>query len=159
SARLSSLVNNANGQYRVETLVDIGSPQNSPPVSSMAPVVQFPNGAIDGFQIPAVDPNVDPLTFRFPTSLAGSGLLTGYTQPAGLQLSSSGLLTWNLTSGFTTGSVYSAQVMIEDHSSTGAVKSKTPVDFLIQIVAPTSSNHAPTVSASPAGPFNPQPGQ
>ena len=46
--------------------------------------------------------------------------------------------------------------MVEDHSggATGPVKSKVPIDFVLQVTNPRHRAQ-PTVTASPAGPFQP----
>jgi hypothetical protein len=154
--RLSTLQNNHDQNFRNETLVDVGA-GNSPPVSSLPPIVQVPANQNISFQIPATDPNGDPITYRLATSLEESGGTTGFVQPTGLAVSSTGLVTWH--SG-TLGQLFNAAVMVEDHvgTTTGAVKSKVPVDFIMKVVD-TVSESPPTVSANPPGPFTPPAGQ
>lgn len=146
--RISSLVfpnahiNNPDGEYRIETVVNVGG-TNSSPVSALPPIVNCPINAVCSFQVPGSDPNGDPLRFRLSTSAeaggAGSFVQPGPPQaPNAASISSSGLYTWN-TTGATLGptgynTLYSTQIMIEDLDAQGNPKSKTPVDFFIQLV-------------------------
>ena len=66
-------------------------------------------------------------------------------------------MTWN-TVGLNQSNPWTAQVVIEDLDGNGNVKSKTPVDFLLQIV-PSTGNNPPTCSITPSGPFSVEPGQ
>lgn len=134
-------INNPDGNYRIETRVTPGS-GNRPPVSTMPPVVLCPRNALCSFQVPATDPDGDPITYRLSTSTEASGSSTGFIQPGPPQapnaaaISSSGLYTWNST-GATVGTgttYYSTQVTIEDRDGSNNVKSKIAVDFLIQLV-------------------------
>src|SRR5262245_46416968 len=60
-------INNPDGDYRIETLVNAGS-GNRPPVSTMPPIVLCPKNGICAFTVPAADPDMDPVTFRLSTS-------------------------------------------------------------------------------------------
>lgn len=146
-------INNADGDYRLETRVNVGT-GNGSPVSSMPPIVQCPLNGVCALLIPGSDPNNDVLRFRLSTAAeAGSG----FTQPgppeapnAATVNSATGLFTWN-TTGAQTGSptLYSAQIMVEDLTGPGGtVKSRVPVDFFIQLVAqagtPPVFDHPPT---------------
>ena len=131
--------------YNLQTRVMVGT-TNNPPVSSFPTVINLPIGAPAAtFTIPATDPDGDPVTFRLartgsPTTTTSPGDTareSGLTiqAPPNFTLSSTGVITMN-TIGRTVDSQYSVQVMVEDrNASTGAVKSKTPVDFLIRMVA------------------------
>src|SRR5262249_1620358 len=78
-------------------------------------------------------------------------------QPSGFTISSTGLINWNVlnSGGLATvsGDLWTAQVVVEDRDASGNVKAKVPVDFVLQITDP--QNIAPTVVASPTGPFQP----
>jgi hypothetical protein len=131
-ARISG---SGNDKYNLETVVNVtgSAPFNNPPVSSLPSVINVAIGQPAAtFTIPASDPDGDAVSFRLSTTLE-SGLPT--PAPAGLSLSSStGVVTLNTTntSVYTVGGLYAVQVMLSDG------KSKTPVDFLIHIVNPSS---------------------
>lgn len=138
--------------YNLQTIVTAGG-TNRPPVSSFPTVINVPvNATTVTFTVPATDADGDPMTFR----LSGTGQPTGASDvthesgltnqnATGLNLASDGTITMN-TTGLNANFQYSFQLMIEDHNAaTSAVKSKTPVDFLIRMV-PASS---PPVFTSP----------
>ncbi len=130
-------INNPDGGYRVETIVNVGS-GNRPPVSATAPIVNCPINAVCSFLIQAADPDGENLSFRLSTSAEASSF-SGFNQPGPPNAPNSatidpntGLYTWD-TTGATLGPIgfntlYSTQVTIEDGSS------KVALDFLIQLV-------------------------
>jgi hypothetical protein len=150
-------INNHDGGYRVETLVNVGT-GNSSPVSALPPIVVCPISALCSFFVPAADPNSDPVRFRLSLPAEASSV-TSFVQPgppnapnAAAINSATGLYTWDTTgatlapAGFNT--LYSTQVTIMDLDSAGNVKSKVAVDFLIQLVPLTPPlpvfDHPPT---------------
>lgn len=165
AARISTtagLKNNGDGNFRTETLVNVGAAPTNPfsgnhsPVSSLPPIVQVQDNQIWTFQLPAVDPDGDPLTYRLATALeAASG--GPYVHPGNFSISTSGLITWDVRNvgGLATvsGDLWTTQIEVEDHTVGGGVMSKIPVDFLLQIIADT--NDLPVVNAVPPGPFAP----
>lgn len=148
--RISNSVNNANGGYSIQTLVELVSGNRSP-VASLPPIVNLPQSATASFFVPATD--ADPnstLSWRL-ASAAEAGDGGAFSQPAGLTVNSTtGLVQWN-TSLIAIGSYYSCQVIIEDrHSSTGELQTRVAVDFLILIVPCDPGNATPAfVSPSP----------
>jgi hypothetical protein len=165
---LVNVRNNSAGSFQTLTLVTIGAapgnpyPGNRSPVSSLSPIVQVADNQIATFQVPAADPDgtTDTLTYRLSTATEASGNASGFVQPTGLTISSTGLVTWDIrNSALATipGDLWTAQFMVEDHSggAAGPVKSKVPVDFILKIGQPVAVNAPPTVNASPAGPFQP----
>lgn len=146
--RISSLllgnahINNPDGNYRIETIVNVGSGNNSP-VSSLPPIVVCPQNSVCSFFIPAGDPDGDRLKWRLSTALEASGTPSFFQPgppfaPNAASVSLDGLYTWD-TTGAALGppgsnTYYSSQVVVEDLGATGAVKSKVAVDFLIQLV-------------------------
>jgi hypothetical protein len=136
-------INNPDGGYRVETLVNVGTQGgNSSPISALPPIVLCPINAVCSFQVPGTDPNADTLSYRLSTSAEASAF--GFTQPGpphatnAAAVSSTGLYTWD-TTGATLApaggnTLYSTQVTVEDRTAAGALKSKVAVDFLIQLV-------------------------
>lgn len=148
-------VNNPDGVQRVETIVNVGS-TNSSPVSTMPPIVLCPINGICTFSVPAADANGDSLRWRMSTSSEAGG----FAQPGPPTAPNSatvnpatGVYTWDTTgaalgpAGSTT--LYSTQVTIEDLDAGGAVKSKTAVDFLIQLTTQVGS---PPVFDQPPSP-------
>ena len=151
-------INNPDGIYRVETIVNVGTQSgNRSPVSNLPPIVSCPINALCSFQVPAADADGDPLTYRLSTSAeAGGG--GGFTQPGPPQatnaagISATGLYTWDTTGATLAGSgntYYSTQVTIEDRDGANAVKSKVALDFLIQLVTVVGN---PPVFDSPPTP-------
>lgn len=159
----TGLQNNADGNERTETIVNVGT-GNASPVTSVAPIVQVPDNQIWTFQIPALDPDSDALTYRLATSAEAAGALP-FVHPGNFSISNTGLITWDIrnSGGLATipGNLWSTQIIVEDHSGgiNGPIKSKIPVDFLLRIGQAAANNNPPTVSASPAGPFQPVAGQ
>lgn len=162
--RISSLflgnthINNPDGGYRVETRVNVGT-GNSPPVSTLPPIVVCPTNDVCQFFIPAGDANGDRLRFRLSASAEASSF-GPFNQPGPPfasntpSLDTQGLYTWN-TTGATLGpagtnTLYSSQVTIEDLDPSGQVKSKSALDFLVQLVpkigVPPTLNLPPTIS-------------
>lgn len=133
-------VNNSNGPYRVETLVNVGT-GNSSPRSALPPVVQCPINGLCTFTVPAADPDGDRVRFRLSTSQeAGDPFIQPgpphAPNPATVD-PTTGEYRWDTTgaqvaSGGPT--LYSTQVTIEDLDPGGARKSKVAVDFLIQLI-------------------------
>jgi hypothetical protein len=133
--RISSLVNNPDGNYRVQTTVNVGS-GNSSPVSSLTPIINLPvNNAAASFAIPVLDPNGNPLSFRLATAAEAAGGF--YNHPAGLSVNSStGVVSFS-TVGKTVGQLYTTQIIIQDGTSSIAL------DFIIKIVQ--AVNNTPPV--------------
>lgn len=130
--------------YRSETIVNAGI-LNEAPVSSVPAVVQVADNAVFTYQLAAVDPDGDSLTFRVGdrSEFIGSG--SGPVAPAGATVSSTGLLTWDVRDSIasvTPGQLYTMTAMISDGLTS------TPIDFLLQIVD-TASNQAPAFTLVP----------
>lgn len=133
-------INNPDGSYRTETIVNVGTGNRSPS-SALPPIVACAINTVCSFLVPGADPNGDPLTFRMATAAeAGSG----FRQPGppfapnAAAVSPSGLYTWDST-GAALGppglrTFYSTQVIITDSDAQGAPKSKVAVDFFIELV-------------------------
>ena len=124
--RLSSLENNADGSYYVESLVNVGTGNNSP-VSTLPSIINTQEGQNPAsFTIPATDPDGDVLSYRLAnpaeTNNAASNL------PPNFAIDSvSGLVTFN-TVGLAIGSLYNGIIAIEDGQT------KVLQDFIIEIV-------------------------
>lgn len=147
--RLSTLANDADGGYRTETVVNPGVGNNSP-VTTIQPIVNLQTGLNPAqFQIPAFDPDGQPLTF----TLATPAQKGGGPQPTGLTISSSGLVSFS-TVGQPNGRLFTMQAMVSDGAS------RVPIDFLIRIVntsTPPVFNYAVTPINGQT--FSVQPGQ
>jgi hypothetical protein len=158
--RISTLQNNRDGEFRTETLVNVGSGKSSP-MSSVPPIVQVADNTLVQFQVPAADRNGDPITFRLATSDEAGGAFSDYVQPPGLSISSTGLITWDIRDSVLpnvhVGQLWTTQVMVEAHDSQGAVISKIPIDFLLQVVGSTSP--PPAFDQIPTQPINVLAGQ
>ena len=137
SARISNSVNAPGGEYRVETTIYFPTTTSSP-VSTLPPVVQCAAGGVATFNVPAADAEGDSLTWRLATPSED-----GYiTQPSGLSISAGGTVAWN-TAGLQLG-LYSCQVVIEAHDhASGAYKTKTAVDFLLDLTQNVSAGTPP----------------
>jgi hypothetical protein len=129
--RLSTLVNAPDGNYIVETIVNVGG-TNRPPVSTLPPIVNCPVNGTCSFLVPGSDADGDTLAFRFSTA-AESGILNPLG-PIPATVSSTGAFSWDTTGAGAAGAQYAAQVTIEDLDATSAVKSKVAVDFIINLV-------------------------
>jgi hypothetical protein len=134
--KISSLQNNRDGNWRVESVVTVGNNNNSP-VVTLPVIVNLPTGqAAASFNVPVADPDGDVLTFRLATTSEMAG-----SQPAGFSVSSTGVASFN-TIGKPAGYLYNAAIAVTD--SKGA---KTVVDFIIKITnasTPPSFNYAIT---------------
>ena len=128
-----TLQNNGDDSFRVSTVVTVGN-NNRAPVATLSPIVNLAAGLSSAtFQIPASDPDGDGITY----SLAGSGDLGSiiFTQPPGLSISGTGLLTFN-TVGKANNQLFNAIVKLTD--ARGAV---VFLDFIIRI---SGSGNPPT---------------
>lgn len=143
--RIGSLSNNANGRFRSETVVNVGSGNNSP-VTTIAPIINLQtNLTAASFVLPAVDPEGDPLTYRLATTSEAAGT-SGFSQPSGLSIDpSSGIVTFNTVSK-SVGSLWNTALVIEDGNS------KTMADFIIRIVNQSTPPYF-DYSATPADGF------
>ena len=127
---------NNNVNYRVETKVNVGG-GNRPPSTTLPTIINLQtNQNTADIQVPGVDPDGDNITFRFATAAEatyGTNSMNLYGPPAGLNISSSGLISFN-TVGKAVGELYSISVVLEDDEVGALGTSKTMVDVLIRIV-------------------------
>lgn len=138
--RIGDLQNNANQDYRVETVVNLGT-GNTSPVSTLPPIINLSEGSASAtFSIPGSDPDGDALSFSLtPSAQMGNGS----SNPSGFSVdASTGVATFN-TVGTTIGDFYNASVTISDNNG-----ARIAVDFLIKIA--TSSNPPVFVAPTPA---------
>ncbi len=125
-ARISTLQNNPDGYFRVQTVVNAGSGNNSP-VSTISPIIDLEQGnASASFPVPASDPEGQPLSFRLATADEAAGVGNFYVQPTGLSVNSTGVVHFS-TVGLNAGNLYTTQIIIGDGVS------EIGVDFIIRI--------------------------
>ena len=126
--RISTLINNADGDFRSECKVTACGLSNESPVSSLSPIVKLSKGLSPAaFVIPGSDPDLDPITFRLATYAEAIAVGGGANAPT-FAVSPTGHATIS-TVGYATGDQLNAFVAIEDPFG-----AKTMVDFLIEIV-------------------------
>ena len=121
--KIGQLSNNANARWRNETIVNVGSGNDSP-VTTMAPIINMQTGTTAAtFQVPASDPDGDTLTYRLATY---AEILGG--QPSGISIdSNTGVITFN-TNGRPVNGLWNAAIVVEDGQT------KVINDFIIKIV-------------------------
>ncbi len=126
--RISTLINNADGDFRSECKVTACGLGNKSPVSSLSPIVKLSKGLSPAaFVIPGSDPDGHPITFRLATYAEAIAVGPGANAPT-FAVSPTGHATIS-TVGYATGDQLNAFVAIED-----PLGAKTMVDFLIEIV-------------------------
>lgn len=137
----TELNNRANGQYRLLSNVRPYTGNHSP-ICSLLPIMALPEGTAVTFAVPALDPDGDGLRFRLATDFESGG----GAGPPNMSINPvSGVVTWN-NQGLDTNGFWTAQVVVEDTTPPGGVKTATPVDFLLKIN--TSGNLAPVCTLS-----------
>ncbi len=159
--------NMGTGSWSHKTKINIGGTYSSnvSPVSKVPPVVQVQDNTSDfKYQLLATDANDDSLGYRWGTkaefysSVANDGAWTdasgSYYKPFGMTLSTSGLVTWDVSDSVvdngTLNSLWVAVMMVEDlDSSSGDNKSYIPIDFFFKISDP--ANPAPSFTEFPTG--------
>ncbi|GAC1535469.1 MAG: hypothetical protein NVS2B7_04480 [Herpetosiphon sp.] len=145
-------INNTDGRFRVETIVDFGATSGSPS-GSVAPIVDCPLNGNCTFTIGATAPAGQTLRFRFATSAEAAGSTSTFVQPgppnapnAATIDAATGVYTWN-TAGATLApapktTYYSTQVIIESLLG-GKVVSRSGVDFFLRLGAGGTTNLPP----------------
>lgn len=141
----SGHINNPDGSYRVETLVDPGSGRS--PSSSISPIVDCPINGQCTFSVPSTPSGGYVRQWRLATSAEASGTSTGFRHPGPPDSSSSasvdpnsGAFSWN-TAGVVLSptapqTFYSTQVVLEYYDpGTLSLVSSSAVDFLIRLGA------------------------
>ncbi len=155
--RISTLQDgNADGSWRLETLVTLSQISNESPISSLPAMVNVPDGVASyNINLNTIDPNADVLTYAQSTFaqsyLSASSIFTSVN-------SSTGVVTLNTSAApVAINNLYALQFMVTD--SKGAT---SPIDFIVRIVgssnppqfiAPTPAN-ASTIKVVPGTPIN-----
>lgn len=151
--KISNLSNNRDQNWYVRSMVNVGTGNNSPVTTVPAIVNLQTNQSAAAFNIPATDPDGDPLTFSL-ANYAQHAWPSGSIHPSGLSINSqTGQVTFN-TTGKAVGSLWNTAVAISD-GNTSIV-----VDFIIQITQ-TSTPPQFDFSVTPANNhvFNVSPNQ
>jgi hypothetical protein len=142
AARIAGL-NNPGTNYRVETVVSIGTGNRSP-VSNLVPIVNVLQGGKQMWFIPAADADGDTLRWRLSTATESGG----GSQPTGISINSTtGQVSWN-TTGQPLG-LYWTNMTIEELDTLSAVKGKVAIDYLINVVAAAPTPNNPKVFVQP----------
>ena len=150
--KIGQLSNNRGSSWRSETIVNVGS-GNESPVTTMAPIINMQTGSTTAtFQVPASDPDGDTLTYRLATSSEING-----GQPSGISIdANTGIITFN-TQGRAINSLWNAAIVVEDGQT------KVINDFIIKIVQQSNPpvfdytvtpNNGFTYQVSPGVPVN-----
>lgn len=154
----TELNNRPDGTYILKSVVKprIG---NRSPITTLVPIITVPVSGAATFNLPALDPDGDPLRYRFANDFTmEAGTCCG---PTNMVINpATGLVTWN-NLGMNTNKFWTAQIIVEDLDTGGAnqvVKSSSPVDFLLKIVPNLTQNTPPFCNISPPGPFTVPPG-
>lgn len=155
----NSHINNPDGMYRAETIVNVGT-GNRPPTSNLPPIVLCPIGELCEIPVPVNDPDGDEFTCRLSSSSEAG---YGFTQPGppnapnAADIGSDCIYRWDTTgatlgpSGYNT--LYSTQVTVEDLDSLSNAKSKVALDFFIQLIeCPPEGCEPPEVVPPPGEP-------
>jgi Concanavalin A-like lectin/glucanases superfamily/Ig-like domain CHU_C associated len=138
--RISTLQNGADQSFTVSTVVCLNNNNLGSPVSTSPVVIEMNAGVANQYQLNTSEPDGSPITY---STTAISGL--SYVPSVGgnvASVSSSGLITWN-TMGAASGQLYQMKISLSD----GCSKSET--DFIIKIVACTSTPASAVISGTP----------
>jgi large repetitive protein len=160
-ARISTLQNNADGQWNIQTKIYLKDGNLAPkvdlPIILEVPMLKTGGAKLDNwtFDISSSDPNADKLRYRLANASELGCPASGpcvYTNPAGLSINpNTGLLTWTNSGNLTAGHQYSAGIVAEDVDAVGASKSKTHVDFILTLLNKAAVDLDPTTDIVPSG--------
>ncbi|HEX7060732.1 MAG TPA: putative Ig domain-containing protein [Woeseiaceae bacterium] len=151
SARISNLVNNANGIWKIQSTIYLNDGNLAPKID-LPIIFQVPQFQSDGttpltswtYDIGSTDPNADKLRYR----LANLDELGGgtSTNPTGLSINpNTGLLTWSGSGSLPSG-LYSGGIVAEDVDPAGNPKSKSHVDFILDLRPTAAIAFTPSAS-------------
>jgi hypothetical protein len=127
--RLSSLQNNGDGNFRIQSLVNIDG-TSSADENSASPIFEVADGGVRMFNpFMTTDPDGGAFTYALATSAEAAGGGT-FTQPTALSINSAtGEVTWDTdAAGTAVGQLWSISFVVTD--STG---NTTPLDILLSI--------------------------
>ncbi|WP_353304607.1 Ig-like domain-containing protein, partial [Sessilibacter corallicola] len=150
--RITTLQNNANLGWDIQTQILLEN-GNQAPNLEFPIIYEVPQQNTDGsvltnwtFDVNALDPNADSVQYRLATAAElGDASATNAT---GLSIDAdTGLMTWS-GSGTRTVGLYSAGIVVEDLDATGAIKSKSHVDFILDLRAGSAVDFDPPSNVS-----------
>jgi hypothetical protein len=149
--RISTLSNNKDLNFLVETLVQVSTPANNSPVSTLPAIVNVPTGQEAAmFAVPVIDPDGDIVVMSItPNGTFGANTL----QPPGFSISGNNLILNTQTKS--AGSLWNASVRLTDSKGAWIV-----LDFIFRV----TQNSTPPYFLYPPTPanssnINVQPGQ
>ena len=134
--RIGALVNNSSGNWDIQAEIFLRD-DNLAPKIDLPILFDVPQLQSDGstslddytFKVNTADPNADSLRYR----LANTTEMGGGANPTGFAINANtGIVTW-AGSGALASGLYSAGVIVEDIDSTGAIKSKSGADFILDL--------------------------
>ncbi len=134
--RIGVLQNNANGSWDIQAVIFLKD-DNLASKIDLPILYDIPQIEGDGttvlsdfvFNVNTADPNADQIRFR----LANTSEMGGGSNPVGFTINANtGIVTW-IGSGTLVAGLYSVGVIAEDIDSTGAVKSKSGADFILDL--------------------------
>ncbi|MEZ4299829.1 MAG: DNRLRE domain-containing protein [Polyangiaceae bacterium] len=139
--RISTLTNGKDGNWRIQSTVDLRGGNTANIVSGAPPILQMVPGGVRSYIFSASDPDGDPHTCRFATP-AESGhtaaslvpaVPNGGAKPELGTIPAGCLMVWDLSNAVV-GQLYTVPIMFE--SAHNGYTSTAPVDVIIEIVAP-----------------------
>ncbi|MAM00175.1 MAG: thrombospondin type 3 repeat family protein [Alteromonadaceae bacterium] len=135
--RISTLVNNSDDPWNIQTVINLQDGNLAPkvelPIIFEVPQIQQDDAVLAdwSFNTGSTDPNADKLKFRL-ANVSEMGDPSA-TQPPGFSINpNTGTLSWT-GSGTLAPGLYSAGIVAEDLDSTGVIKSKSHVDFILYL--------------------------
>ena len=155
------------GEWRNQTKINIAGAYdgNKSPVSAVPAVIQVQDNKTFNYQLVTTDADNDSLNYRWGklneffldpgNSGIGPSSTDNFSKPAGMTLSNSGLVEWDIKDNIssaggewtvdnaTEGSLWTSVVMVEDLHDNGSVKSYIPLDFFFKITS--ASNDPPEI--------------
>lgn len=149
--RINGLQNNASGSWTIQAEIFLKDGNLAPKIDFPI-ILEVPQFQSDGvtvlndwtFDIGSTDPNADKLRYRMANLVELGG--GSSTNPTGLSINpNTGLLTWSGSGAFPAG-LYSGGVVAEDVDTVGNTKSKSHVDFILDLQPKASVLFTPPAS-------------
>ncbi len=150
--RIGGLTNNASGRWKIQTNIYMKDGNLAPKID-LPIIYEVPQLESDGvttltnysFNISATDPNADKIRFRL-ANTDELGSQTSYTNPVGFSIdANTGVVTWT-NSGNMAAGLYSAGIVVEDLDANLNVKSKSHVDFILELVNKAAVAYTPSAN-------------
>ncbi len=136
--RVSTLVNNADENWSILSTIYVKdgnlAPQVELPLFFEVPQKNSDNSILTNwtFDISSLDPNADKLRYRL-AKLSDLSNVAAFVNPDGFSIDgNTGTITW-MGSGNLSPGLYSAGIIAEDLDDSGVVKSKSHIDFILDV--------------------------